>query len=235
VLACLCPSLANWASSIVSCGDYDPSIAAADVSALLSYFTPSCSSLTVPATTTAITTEFSTLSITKSSALSTVPLTSLTLSSTTSTSYSQSSSSSSQSIPQPSFVSNSTAAESSASSSTHSPIPPWNGSGPLLVGYCTTPQYTLFDGATALWAPVIGCVDGKPDCCPYTVQTQTATVTDTVSTVTIDIGISTQGSQSSQGEQVGQLAFPTAENPAQATLPRCPEDYQSVSDGCCPS
>ncbi|KAM7198376.1 hypothetical protein V8F33_005167 [Rhypophila sp. PSN 637] len=44
---------------------------------------------------------------------------------------------------------------------------PWTGSGPIVTGSCSTAAWTLFDLSTAyLWAPVIGCLPEKPDCCP---------------------------------------------------------------------
>ncbi|OCK88346.1 uncharacterized protein K441DRAFT_476469, partial [Cenococcum geophilum 1.58] len=95
------------------------------------------------------------------------------------------------------------------SSSTHSPVSKWSSSGNLMQGYCATPEYTILDGPTVYWAPVVGCVGGKSDCCPFSVPASTQAV----------------------GASGG---FPIAVDPAQATLDRCPDDYQSVGDGCCP-
>ncbi|KAK3317436.1 hypothetical protein B0T19DRAFT_291781 [Cercophora scortea] len=86
--------------------------------------------------------------------------------------------------------------------------PQWTGSGPILLDQCSTAEWSMFDLTTAyLWAPVIGCVPDKPDCCPSsylfsTPKTAAATATPTV---------------------------------AQNILPRCPDDYVTVgSAGCCP-
>jgi hypothetical protein len=114
----------------------------------------------------------------------------------------------------------------------HSAIPTWSGSGYLLQGYCATPQYVILDGPTAYWAPIIGCADGKSDCCPYSVASiSSPAVVTVVSTVTVNIG----PSGTSQPYVTGLQGYPVAINPNQATLARCPDDYMSISGGCCPS
>lgn len=118
----------------------------------------------------------------------------------------------------------------------HSPIPTYTGSGQLLQGYCNTPNYILLDGPTAYWAPIVGCNNDKDDCCPFSVakQTDTAAATGTtvtvVSTVTVDVGPG-----GSVATYTGLNAYPIAVSANQATLQRCPNDYQTVSGGCCPS
>lgn len=87
---------------------------------------------------------------------------------------------------------------------THSPIAAWTGSGNLLNGYCTTPDYILLTGPTVYWAPFVGCDQNKPDCCPFPVVTAAAN-------------------------------YPVPQSTGQATLSHCPDDYQTVSNGCCPS
>jgi Zn-finger protein len=117
---------------------------------------------------------------------------------------------------------------------THSSIPLYTGSGDLLVGYCSTPEYILIDGPTVYWAPAIGCVDGKTDCCPFSVP-QTSTLTGTtvtvVSTITLDVGPGGTVTPAYTGSE----AFPTPASPTEASLSNCPADYQVVSGGCCPS
>ncbi|KAF2191438.1 hypothetical protein K469DRAFT_746771 [Zopfia rhizophila CBS 207.26] len=146
------------------------------------------------------------------------------------------------SVPQPSFVpvtiaprvSALTTGAVSSISSTHAPVPKWSGSGNLLQGYCATPEYTILDGPTAYWAPVIGCVGGKNDCCPFDVvpTSQGATATVTVpQTVTIQVPVSGATLQPTGGSG----GFPVALSPAQATLDKCPDDYHSIGEGCCPS
>ncbi|KAK3321735.1 hypothetical protein B0H66DRAFT_180196 [Apodospora peruviana] len=50
----------------------------------------------------------------------------------------------------------------------------WTGSGAILTGTCSTAAWTLFDLSTAyLWAPVIGCVEDKIDCCPAAITSAT--------------------------------------------------------------
>jgi hypothetical protein len=92
-------------------------------------------------------------------------------------------------------------------SSSSSPSNSWNGIGPLLTGTCATPDYTILSvvSTAGIWAQVVGCVNERPDCCPYSINTG------------------------------GPGAFPGAALASQATLHRCPEDYASVSGGCCPS
>jgi hypothetical protein len=117
---------------------------------------------------------------------------------------------------------------------THSPIPSYSGQGNLLVGYCATPDYVLLDGPTAYWAPLVGCVNEKSDCCPYAVQSGTSTSATTitvVSTITMDVG----PDGATQAPYAGLQAYPTPVSSNQAILANCPGDYISVSGGCCPS
>ena len=102
-------------------------------------------------------------------------------------------------------------------SSTHSPISSWNGSGLLLVGYCATAEFSLVYGPQTTdmyFIGIVGCMGDKTDCCPFQVATTTATVTATVT---------------------DQFFFPGVARPELAILPRCPEDYVTISSVCCPS
>jgi len=111
--------------------------------------------------------------------------------------------------------------------STYSSIPPWNGYGALLVGYCAIPKFSLVYGpqTTAVYfIGVVGCMGDKPDCCPFQVSSTTSTITTTV-TQTVRAGPSI----------TDQFFFPIAASSSQITLPRCPEDYETVSSVCCPS
>jgi len=165
-----------------------------------------------------------------------------TISSVTSLQQSSSvSTTSSSSIPKPSLVpitvapriSAQTTDSSLSASSIHTPIPMWAGSGDLLREYCLTPEYTLLDGPTAYWAPVVGCVSNKPDCCPFPipVMSSTATVTGSVPPAVTIVAPGSDASATPTTDGV----FPSAISPDQATLERCPDDYTSVSNGCCPS
>jgi hypothetical protein len=121
---------------------------------------------------------------------------------------------------------------------TFSPLPSYSGQGDLLQDYCITPEYVLLDGPTAYWAPVVGCVGGKSDCCPYAVQSATsisATTVYVVSTFTVDVGPSGETQAPYGGSYAGFQAYPTPVSSNQATLANCPGDYVSVSGGCCPS
>ncbi|KAH7380753.1 hypothetical protein BKA66DRAFT_129997 [Pyrenochaeta sp. MPI-SDFR-AT-0127] len=133
------------------------------------------------------------------------------------------------SVPQPSLVSIVVAPRTSAEitgvsasiTTSHIPLPKWTG-GALLQGYCATPDYTIIDGPTAYWAPVVGCVGGKADCCPF----------DIPPTVALEVAAVETGSASAGG---GERGFPSALSPVQATLSKCPDDYRSIGEGCCPS
>jgi hypothetical protein len=129
--------------------------------------------------------------------------------------------------PVPSLILTTVSYATITTTATHSPIPTFTGSGDLLQGYCATHDYVLLDGPTAFWAPVVGCATDKTDCCPYSVAQTTpgATVTVVVATTT------TAGAPTNTDLQ----GYPIAQNPAQATLAHCPNDYSSISGGCCPS
>lgn len=81
---------------------------------------------------------------------------------------------------------------------------PWTGSGPILTGTCSTAAWTLFDLSTAyLWAPVIGCVEDKIDCCPssFAFVTTTSTASSTSS--------ATSSASSAHTSTSSDLASPT--------------------------
>ncbi|KAF2260353.1 hypothetical protein CC78DRAFT_589860 [Lojkania enalia] len=106
---------------------------------------------------------------------------------------------------------------------THAPVPQYPGSGTILNGYCETPAYTILDGPTALWVPVVGCISSKSDCCP---------------TSTAGSGAAPTGNQNPEGKNPAGNgeAFPISSFPAQGTLTGCPADYHTVDKtACCPS
>ncbi|KAF2500079.1 hypothetical protein BU16DRAFT_613884 [Lophium mytilinum] len=143
-----------------------------------------------------------------------------TVSLTGSTSSSSAESTSTASVPSLSLVAVTTA--TAYTSSSHSPIPPYTGSGNVLKGYCATPDYTLIDGGpTAYWAPVLGCVGDKTDCCAFSAAAMTAAPTV---------------QQTMQARQAGgaSVGFPIPRSGG-AELDTCPDDYTSVGNGCCPS
>lgn len=80
----------------------------------------------------------------------------------------------------------------------------------LLTETCAIPEYTLLDlKSSAVYAPFVGCVNTKHECCPSQPQTSVA------------IGFND--------------VYPKAPNPEQAALERCPTDYYSISASCCPN
>jgi hypothetical protein len=117
---------------------------------------------------------------------------------------------------------------------THSSIPSYTGSGSLLQGYCTIPNYIQLDGPTAYWAPMVGCNTDKVDCCPYPVAKPTGTAAATEITVTVMYTVTVDGGPASvtQSTYTDLNAYPVAVS--QASLQHCPDDYQTVSAGCCP-
>jgi len=111
-------------------------------------------------------------------------------------------------------------------------VPKWTGSGNLLNGYCATPEFTLINAVTATyWAPFIGCLGDKQDCCPFNAKTGgngLATIFSTISpTAPTAVPIITS--------TVALNNYPTPYNAAEATLGQCPDDYVSIAGGCCPS
>ena len=135
------------------------------------------------------------------------------------------------SVPDPSFVTISVAPRTSTQIVTsRMPIARWTGTGALLQGYCVTADFTMIDGPTAYWVPVLGCANEKPDCCPFdippTVSAAQATAVET------ELASGGAGLASAAGSSYG---FPSALSPVQATLSKCPDDYHSIDDACCPS
>ncbi|KAH7138852.1 hypothetical protein B0J11DRAFT_563738 [Dendryphion nanum] len=126
------------------------------------------------------------------------------------------------SIPQPTFapVNIVPAAQIPATTTKQDPIPKYAGSAvALLTSYCTEPAYTLLDGPTALWVPVVGCISSKADCCP----TPTA-------------GANPAVTSNNGAGNVGGAAFVIGQIPVQGTLTGCPSDYHTVGKtACCPS
>ena len=105
------------------------------------------------------------------------------------------------------------------STTSHSPFPRWTGSGPLLTGSCATVDFVLLYETTAfLWAPAVGCIDDKPDCCPFSPGAPSVSQPTTTNAIGSDDG------------------FPALNGQDGATLNRCPQDYITVSStACCPT
>ncbi len=115
----------------------------------------------------------------------------------------------------------------------HSSVPPYSDTGSLLKGYCASAEYVLLDGPTVFWAPAVGCVGDKTDCCPYSVESTASIATITIdSTSTVTVSVDPSGANS---PYAGVQAYPTPASSNLAMLAHCPDDYVSVSGGCCPS
>jgi len=106
--------------------------------------------------------------------------------------------------------------------------PMYSGSGSLLQGACRSTQFTLVDvGSTVFWAPFVGCVSDRPDCCPYTVATTALAGITQDTTVTMTV---TADGGSGQNQAV--MAYP---QPADNQIMKsCATDYYSISGNCCP-
>lgn len=87
----------------------------------------------------------------------------------------------------------------------------------------------MIDGPTAYWAPVVGCVGGKPDCCPFDVVPSTVAVAAAAVQTGSMLAESLTAAASSDKE------FPKALSSTQGILSVCPDDYHTIGDGCCPS
>jgi hypothetical protein len=97
-------------------------------------------------------------------------------------------------------------------------------SGSLLIGSCGNADWTLMDLSTSyLWAPVKGCDHNRPECCPFA------------------IGPAAKKRRLLRRDGSTPTAAPSGPFPtavggwAANLLGQCPDDYDSVSGGCCPS
>lgn len=85
---------------------------------------------------------------------------------------------------------------------------------PLLTGDCALAQYTLIDdGPTWYYVPFVGCISGRPGCCPFTPAPQGQIA-------------ATAGSS--------RAVYPQPRDAKDATLRTCPADYYFISGSCCP-
>jgi hypothetical protein len=148
---------------------------------------------------------------------------------------------------------------------TYPALPLYTG-GDLLRAYCASAEFTLLPGpqpTIVIYAAFIGCVNDKPDCCPFAVLTNSssnATTTISATTTTTSTTIASLGSFSSSSSTVSgntpsrstvffqptppfssqsttvstRQIFPIAAVPAQQILTTCPQDYHMVSSSCCP-
>ena len=111
---------------------------------------------------------------------------------------------------------------------TYTNTPIYRGEGSLLAGKCQQTEFTLLDvGSTVFYAPFVGCVSDRPDCCPYTVATATLAVTQDT-TVTVTVTATEPGSGAPQAI----VAYPQPAD--QAVVKTCAQDYYSISGNCCP-
>lgn len=116
----------------------------------------------------------------------------------------------------------------------HPPVPQYiTSTAKLLQGYCSEPAYTIIDGPTAIWMPVVGCISSKADCCP-TPTTDGGAAAPTRAGQSSGSG-SGSGGNGPGGVQSG-AQFPRSGLPSQGVLTGCPDDYHTVGGtACCPS
>ncbi|KAK4460467.1 hypothetical protein QBC42DRAFT_298538 [Cladorrhinum samala] len=96
--------------------------------------------------------------------------------------------------------------------------------GKLLEGDCSSTSFSMVDaGDMVFYAPIVGCNAARPECCPW-VASGKAMATAT-------------GPSEDQINRVAAAAgqFPKPENGQLSLLPKCPNDYYSVSGLCCPN
>ncbi|KAK3695609.1 hypothetical protein B0T22DRAFT_112792 [Podospora appendiculata] len=106
--------------------------------------------------------------------------------------------------------------------------PLYTGTGPLLEGACSKPDFTLVDaGSTVYYAGFLGCNGQRPECCPWQVATPAANAGAAPT--------NTNTAGAAEGTKGGNLNFPQPANGVQATLVNCAADYYSISGGCCPT
>ncbi|KAK3987524.1 hypothetical protein QBC44DRAFT_383175 [Cladorrhinum sp. PSN332] len=101
--------------------------------------------------------------------------------------------------------------------------------GKLLEGDCSSTSFSVINaGDMMFYAPIVGCNANRPECCPWIVSgsaAQAATAGATAGPSNQDIN--------RVAAAAGQ--FPMPENGQISILPRCPNDYYSVSGLCCPN
>ncbi|PSN66445.1 hypothetical protein BS50DRAFT_622109 [Corynespora cassiicola Philippines] len=126
---------------------------------------------------------------------------------------------------------------------TRNPVAQYQGrSETLLKGYCTEPAYTILDGPTAVWIPVVGCISSKPDCCP-TQTTDGGSNPESTGDGSGNPGENNQKPDGDGGDTGGGIGgqgqgaqFPISFMPTQGVLTGCPKDYHTVGGtACCPS
>ena len=128
------------------------------------------------------------------------------------------------SVPTPSTTAAATGQEGSSNpSSTHITFPttPFTGQS-LLVGTCTIPMYTalvMIDGRI-IEAPIIGCADDRPDCCPSLSTSSIAATPPTTSTSTVVVPVY---------ESTVVVSALSAD-----PITVCPSDYNDLGSVCCP-
>jgi hypothetical protein len=102
--------------------------------------------------------------------------------------------------------------------------PEYQGEGELLKGPCSQTDFTLVDaGNTVYYGGFVGCVNDRPECCPWAVATPASAVS---------------GSAATGGPAVNardNIDFPSPVNSDLAVLVSCADDYYSISGGCCPN
>ncbi|EAQ90025.1 hypothetical protein CHGG_06644 [Chaetomium globosum CBS 148.51] len=102
--------------------------------------------------------------------------------------------------------------------------PQYQGEGELLKGPCSQTDFTLVDaGSTVYYGGFVGCVNDRPECCPWAVGTPASAAA---------------GSATTDGAAINardNTDFPTPVNGDLAVLASCADDYYSISGGCCPN
>ncbi|KAK4223052.1 hypothetical protein QBC38DRAFT_517791 [Podospora fimiseda] len=102
--------------------------------------------------------------------------------------------------------------------------------GNLLAGDCSSTTFSVINaGDVMFYAPIVGCNANRPECCPWLVSgTPVAGSTPAPTTA---------GPNARDLQRVAAAAgqFPVPADGQLQTLPRCPNDFYSVSGQCCPN
>ncbi|KAK4163848.1 hypothetical protein QBC43DRAFT_334971 [Cladorrhinum sp. PSN259] len=101
--------------------------------------------------------------------------------------------------------------------------------GKLLEGDCSSTSFSVINaGDVMFYVPLVGCNANRPECCPWIVSGRAAgqVATDQQTTA----GPNTRNFVAAVAGQ-----FPMPQDGQLIALPKCPNDYYSVSGMCCPN
>jgi hypothetical protein len=181
---------------------------------------PSDSTPVAPATSTLFLPTVPTLSIPVPT-ISSISSQSASVSKASSTTSSSNITPSSSAVTSSQIVSSRFLASPSTASYPYPVLPTYTG-GYLLRNYCSAVEFTLLPGPKStlvIYAGFIGCVNDKPDCCPFVVKANTSKTTTTISAAitTVSLGLSASSSTTSSNPPSVSTVF--VQTPPPGTAP----------------